>query len=476
MKIFLFILLFSSSLSWGLTFKNGEQTEDDTPNSYEKSNNSQIDGAYLLKWETLFFSDDKKTIIDSEPDAIDEVNFVNGKVKNITFNDGVLIANKYRKSTKIKLKKDDIIITGNLDIDCDCPEKVKIILKKKIQDNVIIYEGMAPWGGQDSTEYIKATLTQLSSDNSAFLGDLYKKNLGIENPNDTTLQGWNGWEVTGKKEMQAYENKKNIKLFSVVNSPTRFGETSFFIQAPGDECFQRDEDCKRSNGEKQKRVEARHDTGFEGNVWVSSSLYLPDKFEMPTMKKTLLQFHSDYDYLPPMFMFDIIKSRGLIWSHESAKGINFYPEGNNNCSPGASFNNDDHQFCNAEFQEYSILKTDDIKRNSWYDFVFNINFDNKNIDQAFHKIWMNGKLVISKNNQTLWEQLPEIEINKNKVAFHFGIYGPYLDKSHQEYFADEIHFARNCEDLGIDKLGYSCETLMSQQIKESEPSRKQLGF
>ena len=131
MKIFLFILIFFSSLSWGLTFKNGEQTEDDTPNSYEKSNNSQIDGAYLLKWETLFFSDDKKTIIDSEPDAIDEVNFVNGKVKSITFNDGVFIGNKYRKSTKIRLKKDDIIITGNLDIDCDCPEKVKIILKMK---------------------------------------------------------------------------------------------------------------------------------------------------------------------------------------------------------------------------------------------------------------------------------------------------------------------------------------------------------
>ena len=43
-------------------------------------------------------------------------------------------------------------------------------------------------------------------------------------------------------------------------------------------------------------------------------------------------------------------------------------------------------------------------------------------------------------------------------------------------FADEINFARNCEDLGIDNLGYSCEALISQQIKESEPSRKQLGF
>ena len=469
------LFFFIPTLSWGLTFKDGKQIDGDTLNSFENSNIPQIDGQYILEWETLVFADDKKTITDSNQDAIDEVNFVNGEVKNITFNDGVRIGNKYRKSIKINQKNNDIIIIGNLDISCDCPEKVKITLKKKNQDNEVIFEGMASWGDQDSNEYIKATLKQLSSENLAFTNDLYKKNLGIENPNDTTLQGWNDWRVTGRKEMQAYENKKNIKLFSVVSSPTRFGETSFFIQAPGDECFQRDEDCKRPNGEKQKRVEPRHDTGFVGNIWVSFSFYLPDKFEMPTMKKALLQFHSDWDYLPPMFMIDIVKSRGLIWSHESAKGIKLYPEGNNNCSPGAGGENK-HQFCSAQFQEYSILKTDEIKRNRWYDFVFNINFDNKNIDQAFHKIWMNGELVISKNNQTLWEQLPGIEKDRNKAVFQFGIYGSFLDYSHQEYFADEIHFARNCEDLDIENLGYSCETLISQKIKESVPSRVQAGL
>ena len=39
MKTLLVLLLLIPSLSWGLTFKNGEQTEDDTSNSYEKSNN-----------------------------------------------------------------------------------------------------------------------------------------------------------------------------------------------------------------------------------------------------------------------------------------------------------------------------------------------------------------------------------------------------------------------------------------------------
>ena len=85
--------------------------------------------------------------------------------------------------------------------------------------------------------------------------DLYKKNLNIKK-NDTTLQGWKAWRVTGKKQLKKYEKKNKIKLFSVVNNPTRLGDTAFLIQAPGDECFQRKEDCERNSGT-YKRVEAK---------------------------------------------------------------------------------------------------------------------------------------------------------------------------------------------------------------------------
>ena len=50
--------------------------------------------------------------------------------------------------------------------------------------------------------------------------DLYKKNLGIKK-SDTTLQGWEPWRVTGKKQLKKYEKKNKIKLFSVVDNPTR---------------------------------------------------------------------------------------------------------------------------------------------------------------------------------------------------------------------------------------------------------------
>ena len=81
--------------------------------------------------------------------------------------------------------------------------------------------------------------------------DLYKKNLNIKK-NDTTLQGWKAWRVTGKKQLKKYEKKNKIKLFSVINNPTRLGDTAFFIQAPGDECFQRKDDCNRGEGSYKK--------------------------------------------------------------------------------------------------------------------------------------------------------------------------------------------------------------------------------
>jgi hypothetical protein len=119
--------------------------------------------------------------------------------------------------------------------------------------------------------------------------DLYKKNLGIKK-SDTTLQGWEEWWVTGKKQLKKYEKKNKIKLFSVVDNPTRLGDTAFYIQAPGDECFQREEDCERNSGT-YKRVEAKQ-TDADG-LWMSlginwSEESLMKKFEIDSdSKKTL---------------------------------------------------------------------------------------------------------------------------------------------------------------------------------------------
>ena len=302
-------------------------------------------------------------------------------------------------------------------------------------------------------------------------GDLYKKNLGV-GFGDTTIKGWSsseGWWATGTKEMKAYEKKNGITLFDLQSDVTRYGKTAFFIQAPGDECFQRAEDCDRPNGESQKRVEAKAKFKFKGNTWVSYSFMIPDTYEITNENKAIVQFHSDYDYYGPMFLLQISK-HGLTWLHESGGGHLIVPEGTDECSAGAGGKNDTNKrmYCEARMDWYQLIKPNELKRNVWYDVVFNINFDNKDLDKAFHKIWINGELVHERHNQTLWLHHDGLPKQHMKVSFNFGIYGSAKDRAYQALYADEIHFGRKCSKLGINNLGYDCGQLEAQEIAESE--------
>ena len=299
------------------------------------------------------------------------------------------------------------------------------------------------------------------------------KNLGI-GFGDTTVKGFNndlGWKLSSKSEIKKYQKKNKIILFQLQKEKTRHGETAFFIQAPGDECYNRIQDCDRPNGEKQKRVEVETDYGFQGNIWLSYSFLITDNYEYSDRSKAILQFHSTESFFGPMFMLQIDKERGLLWKHESSEGVTIVEGGNDDCSPGAGGINDTNKriYCEARHDWYQIIPAQDLKRNVWYDLVFNINFDKKDISKAFHKIWLNGKLVLNRNNQTLWIDQKNVRSSDNLANFKFGIYGSNLDRTYQSIYADEIHFGRTCEKLNIYNLGYNCTELESQSIKESIP-------
>ncbi len=303
-------------------------------------------------------------------------------------------------------------------------------------------------------------------------GDLYKKNLGV-GFGDTSIKGWNsseGWKATGVKEMKAYEKKNGIVLFDLQSDITRYGKTAFFIQAPGDECFQRAKDCDRPNGESQKRVEAKAKFKFKDMVWVSYSFMIPDTYEFNHDKKAIVQFHSDYEYYGPMFLLQLSED-GLFWTHESGGGHLIVPEGTDECAAGAGGKNDtkNRMYCEARMDWYRLIKSSDLKTNVWYDVVMNINFDNKDLDKAYHKVWVNGELVHEKHNQTLWLHHKGLPKDEMKVSFNFGIYGSAKDKAYQAIYADEIHFGRKCSKIGINNLGYDCGQLEAQEIEESEP-------
>ena len=294
---------------------------------------------------------------------------------------------------------------------------------------------------------------------------------------DTTIKGFKidpGWNASSKEEIKKYQRKKNLVLFQLQKEKTRYGDTAFFIQAPGDECYNKLKDCSRPNGEKQKRVEVGTNYGFQGEIWLSYSFLITENYELnndSAMNKSILQFHSTESFFGPMFMLQIDKKKGLLWRHESSEGVIIIEGGNDDCSPGAGGPEDTDKriFCEARHDWYQIISAKNLQRNKWYDLVFNINFNKKDISKAFHKIWLNGKLLHYRKNQTLWKDQKGIKNSDNLANFKFGIYGSRLDGSYQSIYADEIHFGTECKDLLIENIGYYCSNLKKQTINESFP-------
>ena len=255
--------------------------------------------------------------------------------------------------------------------------------------------------------------------------DLYKKNLNIKK-NDTTLQGWKAWRVTGKIQLKKYEKKNKIKLFSVVDNPTRLGDTAFFIQAPGDECFQRADDCKRNEGS-YKRVEAKQIDagGILGEIWVTYSFNAPEDSQWQKYDPHILQFHSGVSEFPPLFLLGISSKYGLKLRVEPLKGLV-------NCDGTIDIRQLDANYCGREINTYSLIPISKLKKNVWYDLLFNINFDSDpNI--GFFKVWLNGNLIIDEKGQTLWKDKPVEEMEFNHANFNFGLYAEFIENYSQSY-------------------------------------------
>lgn len=286
--------------------------------------------------------------------------------------------------------------------------------------------------------------------------DLYKKNLNIKK-NDTTLQGWEAWRVTGKKQLKKYEKKNKIKLFSVVDNPTRLGETAFFIQAPGDECFQRESDYDRNSGT-YKRVEAKQTDagGILGEVWVTYSFNAPEGSQWQKYDPHIVQFHSGVSEFPPLFLLGISSKYGLKLRVESLKGLV-------NCDGTIDERqvDDDVIYCGREINTYSLIPISKLKSNVWYDLLFNINF-NSDPNIGFFKVWLNGDLIIDEKGQTLWKDKPIEEIEFNHANFNFGLYAEFIENYSQSIYADEIRKAGSCEKLKLNDLGYKCNDLINQ--------------
>ena len=94
----------------------------------------------------------------------------------------------------------------------------------------------------------------------------------------------------------------------------------------------------------------------------------------------------------------------------------------------------------------------------WHDIVLNVKWTKK--QNGYLKQWINGKLVYHYQGNT--------DTPREKEQFQMGIYRGPLPSTPKNltqiaYF-DQVRFAKSCEKLKLEDLGYSCEELESQKI------------
>ena len=302
--------------------------------------------------------------------------------------------------------------------------------------------------------------------------DLFKTNLGISNwSGDTTLKGFKNEDTEkfqnySREEMIAYEKQNDIKLFSVVQNETRYGKTAFFVQAPSEGCYNRQaQDCERKNSEQMKRVEAHYSAFRGGEYWFTVSIKLDD-WALNSYPMIITQFHSDVPQYLPMVLLRINNSNGLILEHLSANKFQFVEGGSEECASGAAdVLTENKMYCPKLYDVYQILKPNEIEKDIWYDFVYNLNF-NKESEKEYIKVWLNGGLVVNNEGSgkaLWWPTMPGIQEEENRITFDFGIYGTKKDNAFHSAYFDEVNKSKECEKLKLERLGYNCNDLINQK-------------
>ena len=312
----------------------------------------------------------------------------------------------------------------------------------------------------------------------AYASDLFSPTLGISQwSNDTTLKGFKAnkderFRNHHKREIAKFEKESGMDLFSIVENNTRFGDTAFYFQAPSGVCYNRKKhDCERSNGESQKRVEANYGPFRGTEFWFTVSLKL-DEWNIGRYSMILTQFHSDVPQYQPMILLRLNKRKGMWIEHLSANGFQFVEGGSEECASGAAdIATKNKNYCPKLLEGYTIMPADQVKTDEWYDFVYHVNFDKGNPEKEFLKVYLNGKLVVNTEGTgkiVQWPTMPGVGEWENKIKFNFGIYGTSKEPGTHSAWFDEIGRAYKCESLNIERLGYDCADLKSQN-KQIQP-------
>ena len=126
----------------------------------------QIEGKYQLKWYWVNENTKTNNITKNMFVVFDMISFQKGIATFDKFGSSRMISNKYREKIEFyQGEGEEIIITGNLDLDSQQDTEPVTILLKPDLDNKGTYVGMGLWNHNEEKskkEYIKAILVPIN--------------------------------------------------------------------------------------------------------------------------------------------------------------------------------------------------------------------------------------------------------------------------------------------------------------------------
>ena len=312
-------------------------------------------------------------------------------------------------------------------------------------------------------------------------------NLGL-NKKDTTIQGIKLKPIT-RTDAFKHSVKKNYGWtkygIRIVNSsegmPIRHGDTAIRFELRYDDCGflyknGKERDCIRSTPHHRVELGQGHNKklslGFKHkqDYWYTASFYFPKEHKF-YRKQSVFQFHSSEGPYHPPFHLEIFPKEGLIASISTSEGV--YADKENACGGSVK---QTINYCEKAKLEYLVMSPDELENSlgKWTDLVIHAIWDKRASDHEKNKgmieVFINGKKKLHYEGQSMWDiglAVMQLGIYQSKEAKTFKGKTPSLKEMKDTptiMFYDEIWAKKKCQDLQLDRLGYSCENLESQSL------------
>lgn len=324
-------------------------------------------------------------------------------------------------------------------------------------------------------------------------------NLGL-NKKDTTIQGIKLKPIT-KTDAFNHSVKKNYGWtkygIKVVKSsdglPIRYGDTAIRFELRYDDCGflyknGKERDCIRPTPHHRVELGQGHNKdlslGFKHkqDYWYSASFYFPKEHKF-YRKQSVFQFHSSEGPYHPPFHLEIFPKDGLMAKISTSEGV--YEDRENACGGSVK---QKVNYCEKAELTYLMMNPNELENSlgKWTDLVIHSVWDKRPTDDEKNKgmieVFINGKKKLHYEGQSMWDiglTVMQLGIYQSKEAKTFKGKTPSLQEMKDTptiMFYDEIWAKKKCQDLQLNRLGYSCGNLERQSDDSTKPYHVHRAF